>query len=293
MALILSDVKSKIHYTRVKNDTWNFERKSKSEEDLEKQRIFEADIQKNGVTEAIVISRDKDDDGLFVMARGRRRLTAIQKAVEKGILSEKDPRTYLPYRTVEGDYWDNEIRMQAVYGDNDNRKNYTPEDRQRIILDRYGAKEILKTTRGGHYRDGKPVGQTAEKPDSLELRIHRETRWSKFDIRRDLAALRKHLEPDKNYADLSEDKIDQLNKQFLSWWERKKQALNVEREMKKTVAKYKTEIEKINQDARTFSQGFPAGGPEAYAKNAIRSKRADFRAIREIRGLREYVEGGE
>jgi hypothetical protein len=260
---------------------WNFERKPESTDEKADWMNFKLSIWRDGVwpDKPILISKTKNENGNYQILRGRRRWKAVSEGLKLGkIASDKIPCVQL--------LSDESTLLEAIYGDNDTPFKYRPSDRYRIIKERWGIKAVLAVNSGGDRV------KTMDVKESLADVIHKAIpSWSLDTIKKDLANLRKlHREEMDAYPDLSEDKIEKLNHQVLSWWERRKMIIQIEAEKEQAIQTYKKRIEKVSREMSDFNKGFPiAGGVERYILAHIDSKRPEFSALKKIKGLKEYI----
>lgn len=263
---------------------WNFERTPVTKEEKDEWINFKESIWRDGVwaDKPILISKEKSPStGKHYILRGRRRW----KAISEGIKKEKLPSNY----TIPAVYLlsDENSLYEAIYGDNDTPFKYRPEDRYRIIKERWGTAAILEINSGGSRK-----GEIIVKKPLFEIIHEAIPSWPLATIKYDLIILRKLLkaESEEKYPELSEDKIANLNRQIRSWWERKSKILKLEEELEEVKQGYKDKIQKISAEMSTYSKGFPiAGGPEKYIATFINSKRPEFKALQEIRGIKDWV----
>ncbi len=284
----ISDHQIRIKSTDLEPHPWNFERTPETTEEKEEWIHFKASVWRDGVwaDKPILISKEKNNFGKYYILRGRRRWKAIVEGIKKGKVDSgyKIPAVHL--------LSDSSTLHEAIYGDNDTPLKYKPKDRYRIIKERWGIDAILEVNAGGS-RKGKVIVKR-----SLADVIHEAIpSWSKHTINHDLLNLRKILKGEldgKKYPDLSAEKIESLNRQVLSWWERKRKVLRLEEELEEVKQGYKEKINEISSEISLFSKGFPiAGGPERYIQAHINSKRQEFHSLKEIKGLKEYLKKKE
>ncbi|TGM22030.1 hypothetical protein, partial [Leptospira meyeri] len=257
----------KIRPDKLEPHPWNFERSPVTTEEKEEWINFKESIWRDGVwaDKPILISKEKSPTtGKHYILRGRRRW----KAISEGIKKEKLPSSY----TMPAVYLlsDENSLYEAIYGDNDTPFKYRPEDRYRIIKERWGVKAILEISSGGSRK-----GEIIVKKPLFETIHEAIPSWSKAVIKSDLILLRKILkaESEEKYPDLTEDKIENLNRQARSWWERKSKILKLEEELEEVKQSYREKMHKISEEMSLFSKGFPvAGGPEKYIASFINSK---------------------
>lgn len=280
----ISEDMIRIRPDKLEPHPWNFERTPITKEEKEEWINFKESIWRDGVwaDKPILISKEKSPStGKHYILRGRRRW----KAASEGIKKEKLPANF----TIPAVYLlsDEESLYEAIYGDNDTPFKYRPEDRFRIIKERWGVDAILEINSGGARR-----GDFQARTPLYEIIKNAIPSWSKDSIIKDLVTLRKILkeESETKYPELSEEKIASLNRQIRSWWERKSKIVKLEEEWKEVNKSYKEKIQKISSELATYSKGFPvAGGPEKYLASFINSKRPEFKSLQEIRGLKEFV----
>lgn len=279
----ISDEQFKIVAEKLEPHPWNFDRAPETTEEKDEWINFKESIWRDGVwaDKPILISKEKNNLGKHYILRGRRRWKAISEGIKKG----KIPKNYgIPAVYLLSD---ESTLHEAIYGDNDTPLKYKPKDRYRIIRERWGDKAILEMNSGGS-RKGEIIVKT-----SLVDIIHNSIpSWSKHTITHDLFVLRKILkeESEVKYPDLPEEKIERLNRQVLSWWERKRKIIKLEQELEEVKQGYKEKINTISAELSTFSKGFPvAGGPEKYILAHIGSKRPEFNLLKEIKGLKEFI----
>ncbi|TGM88284.1 hypothetical protein [Leptospira bouyouniensis] len=274
----------KIRPDKLEPHPWNFERSPVTTEEKEEWINFKESIWRDGIwaDKPILISKEKSSStGKHFILRGRRRW----KAISEGIKKEKLPANY----SIPAVYLlsDESTLYEAIYGDNDTPFKYRPEDRYRIIKERWGVDAILEINSGGSRK-----GEIQVRTPLYELIHSAIPSWSKATIIKDLTNLRKILkeESETKYPELSEERITNLNRQIRSWWERKSKILKLEEELEEVKQGYKEKIQKISEELSTYSKGFPiAGGPERYISSFINSKRPEFKSLQEIRGLKEFI----
>lgn len=275
--------------TRIKPDKlephpWNFERTPVTTEEKEEWINFKDSIWRDGVwaDKPILISKEKSPTtGKHYILRGRRRWKAVSEGIKNGRLPSNTtiPAVYLLSE-------ENSL-YEAIYGDNDTPFKYRPEDRHRIIKERWGVKAILEVNSGGSRK-----GEIIVKKPLHEIIREAIPSWSKATIENDLTVLRKILkaESENKYPELTEEKIEKFNRQVKSWWERKSKIIKLEAELEEVEKGYKDKIQSISSELATFSKGFPAaGGPEKYIASFINSKRPEFKSLQEIKGLKEFI----
>lgn len=280
----ISEEMVRIRPDKLEPHPWNFERLPVTNEEKEEWINFKESIWRDGVwaDKPILISKEKSSvSGKHFILRGRRRW----KAITEGIKKEKLPTSY----TIPAVYLlsDENTLFEAIYGDNDTPFKYRPEDRQRIIKERWGVKAILEISSGGSRK-----GEIIVKKPLHQVIKEAIPSWSKATIEYDLTALRKALkaEAESKYPELSEEKIANLNRQVRSWWERKSKILKLEEELEEVKKGYKEKIQQISGELSTYSKGFPvAGGPEKYIESFINSKRPEFKSLQEIRGIKDWL----
>lgn len=263
---------------------WNFARPPRDQTEKEEFQAFKQSIWKDGVwsDKPIVITKEKPN-GKYQILRGRRRWEAIVEGIQKGKVEEKYK---IPCLFLESDF--EEVGLEVIYGDNDSGKKYRPEERQKIIIERWGLKNVLKDSRGGDYTSAE---QRAREKESLRDQIKKAIPvWTIYQIDRDITAIRKEHSKELKYPEIDEQTVEKLNRQVLAWWERVKQKQAIEKEMEKVLDKFGERIQKANNEISAFAKGFPApGGPEKYLEQFIDSKRPEFKPLRKISGLADYI----
>jgi len=279
----ISDEQIRIRADKLEPHPWNFERSPETTEEKEEWINFKESIWRDGVwaDKPILISKEKSGSGKHFILRGRRRWKAITEGIKKGKLPDNYslPACYL--------LSDESTLYEAIYGDNDTPLKYRPQDRFRIIKERWGVQAVLAMNAGGSR-----IGTIIVKTSLVDVIHNAIPSWSKHTITRDLFLLRKILKEEEEikYPDLPEDKIEKLNRQVLSWWERKRKIIKLEDERQAAIDSYREKINSLASELTTFSRGFPvAGGPEKYIKAHINSKRPEFNSLKEIKGLKGYA----
>lgn len=289
MPIKLSDSITLVSPKMLEPHPWNFARPPRDQIEKEEFLAFKQSIWKDGIwtDKPIVITKEKPN-GKYQILRGRRRWEAIVDGIQKG---KVDDKYKIPCLFLESDF--EEVGLEVIYGDNDSGKKYRPEERQKIIIERWGLKNILVDYRGGDYTSSEQKARYKEPlRDIIKKAI---PQWTIHQIERDLSAI-KAAHKNSKYPEVDEEMAEKLNRQVLAWWERVKQKQAIEKEMAKVLDKFGERIQKANNEISTFSKGFPApGGPEKYLEQFIDSKRPEFKPLKKISGLVDYIKkkGGE
>ncbi|WP_165784046.1 ParB N-terminal domain-containing protein [Leptospira levettii] len=289
-------ISDKIEYFRVDElepHPWNFNRTpSKSEqtqEEKDEQEVFDKSIRRNGVEIPILVTLGKNSKGNYEILRGRRRFTSVKKAIANGQL----PENYkIPgFRLISSE----ETIEEAIYGDNDQGRKYTPDERRKIIVDRFGLENLLEEGRGGN-RGNQIVGGRKAEEEGIVKQVHARFPWWPIGtLQRDVAVIRRTYSNVKKFREPEDETIPTLNTLVRSWYENYKERTRLEKEkqeaLEKIAVSFNTKIQKKEGEMRFFAQDFrPYGGIENYILKAWNSRRPEFQGVKKLRGLDEIVE---
>ncbi|MDZ4726220.1 MAG: hypothetical protein SH817_08680 [Leptospira sp.] len=283
--LKISSVVTQKKAISLRPDPKNAARPPRTPEQKEEWRSFCESVWKNGIwgDKPLLVYKDKKSGKLLIL-RGRRRWTAVIEGIKK----KKLPKNFMvPVVFLESDY-DSTYR-EAIYGDNDTNQRYWPEERQEIMIREWGIPALIKNYKGGDYTSGKAETDPRNLRKAIRHVIHEAIpQWTLYQIDRDLEAIKKANKNEK-YPELTDDQIQSYNKQILSWWERVNILRKIEKEKEDELKKFIKREENAKKEIADFAKGFPKGGPELYAKIALKSKRSEFQVLKKIKGLDEYI----
>lgn len=247
--------------------------------DRESQKVFEEAIAIQGVKVPISITREKNSQGKYEILNGARRFRAAKKAGHKTIQCE----------LVLSELTD-PVRAQVMVAENGFAKDYTPENRKKVILIWFSKDEILSDDRGGAY--GNQYSGRKEFKTPIRKKIMDLFGWPLGTVNRDLAELRSELKeeskkPLTELPDLQEGEITYFNNRVLDWYEGEKQKDKIKADARKAMDEYNARIGKINKKQGEFKRDFKkVGGFENYLVLAVKKDPA----IKGNKELKKYIE---
>lgn len=250
--------------------------------DRESQKEFDSDIASQGVQDPIVLTKDKNSNGLYEILNGARRYRAAKKAGFKTI----------PAKHVLSELT-NHVRARVMVAQNGFAKDYTPENRKRVILIWFGKDEVLQDDRGGSY--GNKFASRKEFKTPIRRKIMDMFGWPLGTVNRDLKELRDELKaqdrkPPKELPELLDGEIRYFNNRILDWWEAEKQKSNVKASLRKEIDTYKERLNKISKKQSEYKKDFgKVGGFDHYLKIAIQKDPE----IKKLKDLKKFIEEKE
>lgn len=250
--------------------------------DRESQKEFDADVAAQGVQDPIVLTKEKNANGQYEILNGARRFRASKKAGFKTI----------PAKHVLSELTDI-VRARVMVAQNGFAKDYTPENRKRVILIWFGKDEVLQDDRGGSY--GNKFSSRKEFKTPIRRKIMDMFGWPLGTVNRDLKELRDELKkdmkkPPKELPELKDGEIRYFNNRILDWWEAEKQKMKVKADLRKEIDSYKERLNKISKKQSEHKKDFgKVGGFDHYLKYAIQ-KDPD---IKKLKDLKKFVEERE
>lgn len=249
------------------------------EVDRESQKEFDADVAAQGVQDPIVLSKEKNSRGCYEILNGARRYRAAKKA---------------GYKTIPGKQVLSEltemVRARVMVAQNGFAKDYTPENRKRVILIWFGKDEVLQDDRGGSY--GNKFSSRKEFKTPIRKKIMDMFGWPLGTVNRDLKELRDELKkdskkPPKELPELKDGEIRYFNNRILDWWEAEKQKFKVKADLRKEIDTYKERLNKISKKQSEHKKDFgKVGGFDHYLQYALQ-KDPD---IKKLKDLKKFIE---
>jgi len=225
------------------------------------------------------LSKEKNSQGKYEILNGSRRFRAAKKAghktiIAKHVLSEMDEKT----------------RAHVMIKENGFAKDYSPENRKRVIQIWFTKDEILSVDRGGAY--GNQYSSRREFKVSARKKIMDLFGWPLATVNRDLKELRDELKaqdkkPITELPELMDGEVIYFNNRVLEWYESEKQIEKIKADARKAMDDYNARITKVKSKLGTFKRDFTkVGGFENYLALAIKKDPA----IKGNKELRKYVE---
>lgn len=249
------------------------------EVDRESQKVFEDAIAQQGVEVPIILTKDKNAQGKYEILNGARRYRAAKKAGHSSILG-KTVLTELDERT----------RAFVMIKENGFAKDYSPENRKRVIRIWFSENEILSDDRGGAY--GNQYSSRKEFKIPIRKKIIDLFGWPLGTVNRDLAELRSEIKeaskkPIKELPELKDGEIIYFNNRVNDWYEGEKQKEKIKADARKAMDEYQARISKINKKQGEFKKDFgKVGGFNNYLAIAVKKDPA----IKGNKELKKYIE---
>lgn len=248
--------------------------------DRESQKVFEEAIADQGVEVPIILTKGKNKNGKYEILNGARRYRAAKKAGIKKI----------PAKHLLSDLEDEKVRAWVMVKENGFAKDYTPENRKRVIQIWFSKEEILRGDRGGNYGNQYTDQKVVKTP--IRKKIMDLFGWPLGTVNRDLAELREELKgegkkPITELPELLEGEIIYFNNRVLEWYESEKQVEQIKSEARKAMDSYNARIQKVKSKVSAFKKDFKkVGGFENYLSIAVKKDPA----IKGNKDIKKFIE---